>query len=168
MSSPPISILDQFFWCRYSNSRDVVASSLFFSCPATRVPWRTCTLLLTPAAVSRLKLVKIDNLNCNVSNHYYWFFMILTIYNGSPPILFFWHKLDSAAKKTHPRVTTNQQTWIKMRNVETTTHTSFSLKPFILYLITKAFGNNVQFSVVLFQTSPSVEGMSEIQAKRFP
>ena len=38
--------------------------------------------------------------------------MILTIYNGSPPLWFnvFWQKLDSTAEKTHLRVTTNQQT----------------------------------------------------------
>ena len=29
---------------------------------------------------------------------------------------------------------------VKMRNVETVAHTSFALKPFILYSITKKFG----------------------------
>ena len=38
MSSPPISISR----CRYSNSRDVVASSASFSRPAARTPWRAC------------------------------------------------------------------------------------------------------------------------------
>ena len=38
-SSPPISILHQLFWCCYSNSRDITASSPSFSCPAARAPW---------------------------------------------------------------------------------------------------------------------------------
>ena len=38
MSSPRISILQQLFWRRYSNSRNIVASSPYFSCPATRAP----------------------------------------------------------------------------------------------------------------------------------
>ena len=36
MSSPPISISHQLLRCRYSNSRDIVASSPSFSLPATR------------------------------------------------------------------------------------------------------------------------------------
>ena len=36
--------------------------------------------------------------------------MILTIYNGKSDIIVFWHKLNSTAKKTHPRVTIDQQT----------------------------------------------------------
>ena len=40
----------------------------------------------------------------------YRFFMILTIYNGTPPLLFTWHELDSTAEKTHPRVKTDQPT----------------------------------------------------------
>ena len=61
--------------------------------------------------------------------------MVLTIYNGSP--LFLGDELDSTAKKTHPRVTADQQTCMKMRNVETITRTTFALKPFLLYIITK-------------------------------
>ena len=38
---------------------------------------------------------------------------------------------------THPQVTTDQQTYMKMRNVETIIHTTFSLKPLILYIITQ-------------------------------
>ena len=38
MSSPPICISHQLFRCRFSNSRDIVASSPSFSCPATRAP----------------------------------------------------------------------------------------------------------------------------------
>ena len=44
-------------------------------------------------------------------NRYYRFFMVLIIYNGSP--LFLGHALDSTArtaKKTHSRVTSDQQT----------------------------------------------------------
>ena len=37
--------------------------------------------------------------------------MILTIYNGQSYIVVFWHKLNSAAEKRRPRVTTDQQTW---------------------------------------------------------
>ena len=48
MSSPPISILHQLFWRRYSNSRDVVASSPFLFCHAYRAPKRAC---LPPKAV---------------------------------------------------------------------------------------------------------------------
>ena len=44
MSYPPISISHRLFWCRYSNSKDVVASSPFFSCPATRAPMGACSL----------------------------------------------------------------------------------------------------------------------------
>ena len=46
-----------------------------------------------------------------VSNRYYRFFMILTIYNGKSYIVVYWHKLNSTAEKTRPRVTTDQQTW---------------------------------------------------------
>ena len=42
MSSPPISISHRLFRCRYSNSRDVVASSPSFSRPAARAPRRAC------------------------------------------------------------------------------------------------------------------------------
>ena len=40
MSSPPITISHRLFWCRYSNSRDVVASSPSFSHPAARLSRR--------------------------------------------------------------------------------------------------------------------------------
>ena len=50
MSSPPISILHWLFQCRYSNSRDVVASSPSFSRPATRAPWRVYSLPICLAA----------------------------------------------------------------------------------------------------------------------
>ena len=43
MSSPPISISHRFFRCRYSNSRDVVASSPSFPRPAARTPRRACS-----------------------------------------------------------------------------------------------------------------------------
>ena len=43
MSSLPISILHWHFRCTYSNSRDIVASSPSFSCPATNAPWRACS-----------------------------------------------------------------------------------------------------------------------------
>ena len=42
MPSPPISISHRLFRCRYSNSRDVLASSLSFSRPTARVPRRAC------------------------------------------------------------------------------------------------------------------------------
>ena len=42
LSSPPISILHRFLQCRYSNSRDVVASSSSFSRPAATAPRRAC------------------------------------------------------------------------------------------------------------------------------
>ena len=45
-----------------------------------------------------------------VSNRYYRFFMILPIYNAKSDIVVFGHKLNSTAEKTHPRVTTDQQT----------------------------------------------------------
>ena len=36
--------------------------------------------------------------------------MILTIYNGKSDIVVLWHiELNSTAEKTHPRVTTDQQ-----------------------------------------------------------
>ena len=42
MSSPLISISHWLFQCRYSNSRNVVASSPSFSHPTTRSPQRAC------------------------------------------------------------------------------------------------------------------------------
>ena len=51
MSSPPISISHRLFRCRYSNSRDAVASFPSFSLPAARAPQRACsqaTVLLLP------------------------------------------------------------------------------------------------------------------------
>ena len=42
MSSPPISILHRLFWCGYSNSTDVVASSSSFSRPVARASRRAC------------------------------------------------------------------------------------------------------------------------------
>ena len=54
-----------------------------------------------------------------------------------------------------------------MRNVETITQTSFSLRPFILYIITKTIRfNYIQYNL-LDKDFLRVEGMSEIQAKRF-
>ena len=41
LSAPPISISHRLFRCRYSNSRDVVASSPSFSRPAARAPQRS-------------------------------------------------------------------------------------------------------------------------------
>ena len=43
MSSPSISISHRLFQCRYSNSRDVAASSPSFSRPAARAPRRVCS-----------------------------------------------------------------------------------------------------------------------------
>ena len=43
MSSPPISFFTRLFRCRYSNSRDVVASSPSFFRPAARAPRRACS-----------------------------------------------------------------------------------------------------------------------------
>ena len=36
--------------------------------------------------------------------------MILTIYNVKSHIVVFWHKFNSTAEETHPRVTADQQT----------------------------------------------------------
>ena len=43
MSSPPISISHRLFQCRYSNSRDVIASSPSFSRPTARAPRTACS-----------------------------------------------------------------------------------------------------------------------------
>ena len=43
MSSPPFSISHRLFRCRYSNSRDIVASSPSFSHPAARKVQRACS-----------------------------------------------------------------------------------------------------------------------------
>ena len=63
-----------------------------------------------------------------MSNRYYQSLMILTICNGSPPLLFL-AKLDITAEKTHPRVTTDtvtdQQTW--KREMWKLLHTQVSL-----------------------------------------
>ena len=53
--------------------------------------------------------MKIDKLNCCVKS-ILSIFLDLTIYNGSPPMLFFWHKLDSTVEETRPRVATDQHT----------------------------------------------------------
>ena len=51
MPSPPISISHRLFQCRYSNSRDVVASSPSFSGPAARAARRACSQARAGAAV---------------------------------------------------------------------------------------------------------------------
>ena len=43
MTSLLINILHRLFRCRYSNSRDVVASSPSFSCPPASAPGRACS-----------------------------------------------------------------------------------------------------------------------------
>ena len=52
VASPPISISHRLFRCRYSNSRDVVASSTSIFRPAARAPlrawWKAIHLLLFP------------------------------------------------------------------------------------------------------------------------
>ena len=55
---------------------------------------------------------------------------------------------------------------MKMRNVETIRHTSFSLRPYILYIMEKRFGL-ITFSTTIHKDFVGVEGMSEIQVKRF-
>ena len=55
---------------------------------------------------------------------------------------------------------------MKMRNVETIRHTSFSLRPYILYIMKKRFGL-ITFSTTIHKDFVGVEGMSEIQVKRF-
>ena len=56
VASPPISISHRLFRCRYSNSRDVVASSTSFFRPAARAPlrawWKAIHLLLFPVNCS--------------------------------------------------------------------------------------------------------------------
>ena len=42
MSSMPISISHPLFQCKYTHSRDVVASCPSFCCPAARTPQRAC------------------------------------------------------------------------------------------------------------------------------
>ena len=54
MSSPPISISHRLFRCRYSNSRDVVASSPSFSRPAARAPRRACSQAMAVAVTLTL------------------------------------------------------------------------------------------------------------------
>ena len=51
MPSPPISISHRLFQSRYSNSRDVVASSPSFSGHAARAPRRACSQAKAGAAV---------------------------------------------------------------------------------------------------------------------
>ena len=97
-----------------------------------------------------------------MSNRYYRFVVILTIYNGKSDIVvvFFWHQLNSTAEKTHPRITTDQQT----RKVETITNTKFSLKTVtLLYIITET----VRFNYI---HSSRRQVPREIQRldKRFP
>ena len=53
--------------------------------------------------------MKIDILNCCVKS-ILSIFHDLTIYNGKFDIVVLWHKLNSTAENTHPRVTTDQQT----------------------------------------------------------
>ena len=104
--------------------------------------------------------MKIDKLNCCVKP-------TLSIFHdfNDIAIVVFWYKLASTKK----------------RNVETIARTSFSLKLFVLHIITKTlrFYNYIQFSQASitrnttlvkislpeFQTFPRVEGMSEIHSK---
>ena len=59
MSFKPISISHRLFRCRYSNSRDVVASSPSFSRPAAWSPRRACSQARIPSAESRKKNSRI-------------------------------------------------------------------------------------------------------------
>ena len=59
MSSPPISILHWLFQCRYSNSKEVVASSFSFSCPAARAPRRACSQAIKPWPCRKTKFAHI-------------------------------------------------------------------------------------------------------------
>ena len=64
MSSPPISILHRLFRCRYSNSRDLVASSPSFSRPAARAPRTACS-----QASSKATNTHKTNRNPPIANH---------------------------------------------------------------------------------------------------
>ena len=52
MTSLPISISHRLFWCRYSNSSDIVASSPSFTLSAARPPWRACSQAKTSGTVT--------------------------------------------------------------------------------------------------------------------
>ena len=52
---------------------------------------------------------------------------------------------------------------MKMRNVKTITHTTFSLEPFILYIITKTVRfKYIQFSQAIITRNTSIGGPAEL------
>ena len=61
LSSPPFSVSHRLFRCRYSNSREVVASSPSFSRPAVRAPRRACS----QARVTLDRVIRVDSYSGN-------------------------------------------------------------------------------------------------------
>ena len=110
------------------------------------------------------KSVKIDKLNCSVNCK-----SILSIFhdfNGTwrkSAIVDFWHKLASTSN--------NWSANTKMRNMETIAHTTFSLKLFVLYIITKTVRlyNYIQFSqesITRNTSKDSLVWISDIHSSR--
>ena len=110
------------------------------------------------------KSVKIDKLNCSVNCK-----SILSIFhdfNGTwrkSAIVDFWHKLASTSN--------NWSANTKMRNMETIAHTTFSLKLFVLYMITKTVRlyNYIQFSqesITRNTSKDSLVWISDIHSSR--
>ena len=73
MSSPPIRVLHRLFQCRYSNSRDVGASSPSFSSPVTRVPRRACSQAIT-SVETQWKTVQLSGQKVVMAAYEWWLF----------------------------------------------------------------------------------------------
>ena len=100
MSSPPISISHRLFRCRYSNSRDVVASSPFFTSLAAWELARMLRLPGVPPAPCRqtlrlrnfrvLKVVSIIQRFSKESGYFFW-----------NHLLFYTNRLHETAESGH-------------------------------------------------------------------
>ena len=86
--------------------------------------------------------MKIDKLNCCVKS-ILLIFKILSIYNGSPPLLFFGMSYYSW-ENTSTNI--NCSANMKMRNVETITHKFLSKTRRLVHNNTKRFGFIITFS----------------------
>ena len=85
MSSPPISISHWLFWCKFSNSRDIVASSPSSSCPETSLGKpKSCRLCYCQISVSHRDSILAQKLSSlSICWYiYHWFLWWATILLG--------------------------------------------------------------------------------------
>ena len=108
--------------------------------------------------------MKIDKLDCCVKSIIYRFFMILLIYNWSPPLLYFGTSYIVQLRK-HFHESTAQQTW-KWETWKLS-HTRFSLKLSIWYIITKTvwFYNYMNIQFLQVNWFPSLNFRHPLESK---